>query len=430
MPLLTRYLNCMNYCYENGTNDCPSDESQIPSLARWQIAFGINCFYLSYGFGAFFLSFLAQRFGTKTAIVLTNVGIGIGFITQGLSTNFWMFVIFRCIAGIWAGVQSIHQLYLREITVSLEDDSVLTRLSSKLQAFTGVVFAIGPLIGHAGYEYGRWQINEIWGFRFTHLIAAFLNFSIGLAAWFYLEESTNKQIKKNETKVEATRSNRIPYPVWVVLAFSFLSHVATSPSLTLAVILHDGKHEGFHFTQLEASFLFPLLGIGFLFIQFGFPWMRRKLHSLWDVLLVSSLVLSPIAVLYMPVITSILPKSWPSPLLVTFVSLGPLLIGLSEGLFRTVGNIILCELTPPHLVKHTLACFTFCYCLGILASVGVSRIADATGSIVKVLYWMGVVAAFNAILSWTSRSPYIKAKSKILDDATPKEVEITTITEA
>jgi len=425
MPLLTRYLNCMNFCHENGTFDCPADESKIPSLAKWEIAFGINCFYISYGFGAFFLSFLAQYLSTKKAIVLTNFGIGIGFITQGLSTSFWMFVIFRCFAGMWAGVQCLHQLYLSQATAG--DVSTLSSLSSTLQARTGIIFAIGPLIGHACYEFGRWFFaSEMAGFRFTHMFAGGMNFLIGLVALFYLEESEEKIIEiQEDARMSPQKTSHVSFPIWVILAFSFLSHVATSPSLTLAVLLHDGKHEGFEFNQLQASFIFPSLGLGFLAIQFFFPMMKRKLRSLWDILLISTTILTPIAVLCMPLVTEVTPKTWPKPLLVALVSLSPLFIGLAEGLFRTVGNIIICELTPPHLVKHVLAGFTFCYCLGILTSVGIGRIADHIGSIMKVLYWMSALGAFNVLLVWSGRSPYKKEKSKVNDECTPKEVEIT-----
>jgi MFS transporter, DHA1 family, tetracycline resistance protein len=114
---------------------------------------------------------LADRFGRKPLLLLSQIGTLIGFVVLGSATTLWMVFVSRAIDGATAGNLSLAQAYVSDVT----------RKENRAKSFAiiGIAFGIGFLIGPAisGFlsQYGhRYPIYAAQGLSALSVLATAL----------------------------------------------------------------------------------------------------------------------------------------------------------------------------------------------------------------------------------------------------------------
>jgi DHA1 family tetracycline resistance protein-like MFS transporter len=122
------------------------------------------------------LGVLSDRYGRRPILLLSLAGSTIDYLIMAFAPSLWLLLIGRAMAGLTAATGPVATAYIADITPEEER----ARRFGLYQAFFGVGFVIGPLIGGA--------LGDIW-WREPFFAAAALN-GVNLAlALFLLPES-------------------------------------------------------------------------------------------------------------------------------------------------------------------------------------------------------------------------------------------------
>lgn len=123
-----------------------------PILPFYAAEFNANYTQVGYLFSTFalaqvismpFLSYMSDRKGRKKVLLLATLGTGVGALWQGTATSYNSLLCSRIFSGLWAGVASVCQVYIVDVTPPDLRADYLSYLNSSTQAST----LFGPSIG-------------------------------------------------------------------------------------------------------------------------------------------------------------------------------------------------------------------------------------------------------------------------------------------
>ncbi|HXS04407.1 MAG TPA: TCR/Tet family MFS transporter [Rhodanobacter sp.] len=151
----------------------------IAKAAVWVGAFGTLYMLMQFVFSPV-QGALSDRFGRRTVILISNLGLGIDFIVMALAPVLWLLFIGRAISGASAASFSTANAYIADITAKEKRAAAFGMLGA---AF-GIGFIVGPalggLLGHFSIRLPFWVSAAL----------ALANFGYG---WFVLPESLPKE---------------------------------------------------------------------------------------------------------------------------------------------------------------------------------------------------------------------------------------------
>ncbi|KAL0248180.1 hypothetical protein GEMRC1_003416 [Eukaryota sp. GEM-RC1] len=126
---------------------------------------------------------LSDKFGRRFLLLFCLSGLSLAIVLTSFATSVFHLVLARAFAGIFAGLTTVCQAYISDVTLPSERSSYLG-LSGASQ---GVAISVGPLLGGILYE--------LFNFRITCYVASFfvfLSFTVAFL-WFENADSVKTQ---------------------------------------------------------------------------------------------------------------------------------------------------------------------------------------------------------------------------------------------
>src|SRR5690348_17728145 len=114
----------------------------IAKAAVWQSAFGTLFMLMQFVFSPV-QGALSDRFGRRTVILISSLGLGIDFIVMALAPVLWLLFIGRAVSGICAASFSTANAYIADIVPKEKRAAAFGTLGA---AF-GIGFIVGPALG-------------------------------------------------------------------------------------------------------------------------------------------------------------------------------------------------------------------------------------------------------------------------------------------
>jgi len=151
----------------------------IAKAAVWSSAFGALFMLMQFVFSPI-QGALSDRFGRRTVILISSLGLGLDFIVMALAPVLWLLFIGRAISGVCAASFTTANAYIADITPRDKRAAAFGLLGA---AF-GIGFIIGPALG--GFLGHFWIRLPFWVAAGLSLV----NFCYGL---FVLPESLPKE---------------------------------------------------------------------------------------------------------------------------------------------------------------------------------------------------------------------------------------------
>lgn len=201
---------------------------------------------------------LSDRFGRRPVILLSNLGMGLGYVLMAVATSLWWLFAARVIAGITSASISTAQAYIADVTVPEKRAQAMGMTGA---AF-GIGFVLGPaaggLLGHLDPRLPLW-------------VAAGLSFANFLYGWLVLPESLSKA---RRSAFVAAKAN--PFGAMTLLAghprllrlavVVFLSGLAYVV-LPSTFVLYAGYRFGWQ--ELEVGLMLAAVGVCSAVVQAG-----------------------------------------------------------------------------------------------------------------------------------------------------------------
>ncbi|CZT01904.1 related to tetracycline resistance protein (probable transport protein) [Rhynchosporium graminicola] len=263
---------------------------------------------------------LADRVGRKPVMVFSLIGVGVGTALFGLSRTIWQMVIFRCLAGVFAGTT----LTVRAMISENSTPRTQARAFSFF-AFSGNMgIFLGPLIGgllqnpveQYGGAFKRFQFFN----DYPYALPTFATASIALIAaaicGLLLKETLKRKPTTNEdgspvgvemTTLELAKKPGVAYVIFLYthtmllgLGYSAVSPLFwfTSPSLG-----------GFGFTPRQISYFLGTIGIAqAIWLLVFFPIFHRKYGT--RAILRTCYYIWPLTYMVNPLCNHFLRQSW------------------------------------------------------------------------------------------------------------------------
>lgn len=151
----------------------------IAKAAVWSSAFGTLFMLMQFVFSPI-QGALSDRFGRRTVILISSLGLGVDFIVMALAPVLWLLFIGRAISGVCAASFTTANAYIADITPHEKRAAAFGLLGA---AF-GIGFIVGPALG--GWLGHYWIRLPFWAAAALSLV----NFCYGL---FVLPESLPKE---------------------------------------------------------------------------------------------------------------------------------------------------------------------------------------------------------------------------------------------
>lgn len=204
------------------------------------------------------LGALSDRFGRRPVILLSNLGMGLGYVLMALATSLWWLFAARVIAGITSASISTAHAYIADVTAPEKRAQAMGMTGA---AF-GIGFVVGPalggLLGHVDPRLPLW-------------VAAGLSLANFLYGWLVLPESLPKARRSAFVLAKAN-----PFGVLTMLAghprllrlavVVFLSGLAYVV-LPSTFVLYAGYRFGWQ--ELEVGLMLAAVGICSAIVQAG-----------------------------------------------------------------------------------------------------------------------------------------------------------------
>ncbi|GAB7359752.1 hypothetical protein MBLNU230_g6924t1 [Neophaeotheca triangularis] len=356
---------------------------------------------------------LADRLGRKPVLVFSLTGVSFSTAFFGCSTSLWMMVLFRCLAGTFAGSVVTVRAMLTENT----NAKTQARAFSLYMFTRNLGILIGPLIGGGLANpteqfpsvFGHVQFLKDYPYALATIVAGTICLTAAIASAFGLKET----LQRKDTSSSKTDP---PMSTWDVLkapgvpivlfiygysAFIGLSYTAVSPVFLFTSI----ERGGFKFSPQWISIFLAVAGASqALWMLLIFPPLQQRTST--GFVLRACAVAWPLFFVSFPVLNEFLRRGWTTP----FWIVGPIALVLASGVSMSYACVQLClnDVAPSPQVNATLNA------LALVVTSGVRAVAPALftsifafgvkkGWIDGHLFWVVICVfslAFLVVLRW------------------------------
>lgn len=152
--------------------------------------------------GNFIWGYVSDKYGRKPALIFGLIGTSISSLIFGFSPYFSIAILARFLWGLLNGNIGVAKTYLSEIS----DDTNSAKAMALFGVIGGFGRALGPIIGgflsSPAEKYSIFQdtIFETYPFALPSLIICFNCFMVAILAFFNLEETLPKSLRRNNNK--------------------------------------------------------------------------------------------------------------------------------------------------------------------------------------------------------------------------------------
>lgn len=205
----------------------------------------------------------ADRLGRKPVLLFSLVGVTLATATFGMAKKIWQMVLFRCLAGVFAGTIVIIRTMIAEHSTSKTQARAFS-----LFAFTGNMgILLGPLIGGALADpagqyprlFGKVQFFLDYPYALPSFAIAFIGLTAVFTSAFFLEETLQKKPESNgavsnDNTGESDPPKPEPLSTWELIK---------APGVGLALYTYGHiMLLAFSYTAIMPLFLFTPVRIG------------------------------------------------------------------------------------------------------------------------------------------------------------------------
>ena len=226
-----------------------------------ELLFGLllGVFYISWFFGAAYISKLSDYIGRKNAIVICLLGALLGYILTVIAieaSNYYLLLLGRAISGFTAGNQPVAQAAFIDIS---KTDQERSRNMGTVVAASALGLVAGPLI--AGLLSDSAVIGHYATLELPFIVAAILVFStLFLVLGFYSDARSERRkidFGLNEVFVNLWRIHERPTIIKISAVFFFFELGLNA----FFIYMDDYMIERFQFGTLQNSILMTVFGL-------------------------------------------------------------------------------------------------------------------------------------------------------------------------
>ncbi|PVI03908.1 MFS general substrate transporter [Periconia macrospinosa] len=186
----------------------------------------------------------SDRYGRKPILVISLFGIAFTTALFGLSTAIWQMILFRCLAGVFAGTVVTVRTMLSENSSPKTQATVFSRF-----AFArNIGILIGPVIGGALERpaekfpslFGRIQFFKEYPYAFPSFISALVGLTAAISAAIIIKETLDVQALKDASKNRMSIFDLIKYPGvrQVLLVYNYVMLLAITFTTIFPVFMY------------------------------------------------------------------------------------------------------------------------------------------------------------------------------------------------
>ncbi|SMR64379.1 unnamed protein product [Zymoseptoria tritici ST99CH_3D1] len=232
---------------------------------------------------------MADRIGRKPVLVFSLAGVTVATAMFGLSRTLWQMIMFRCVAGLFAGSVVTVRTMLSENTTKLTQGKAFAWYSFA----RNIGLFIGPLVGgglanptklYPG-TFGGVQFFEDYPYFLATFVAGLVCLTSALSSLFFLNETLKTASASDDSKpappLTTTEVLNAPGVKMVLYIFAHVGVLALGYTALSPVYLYTPIHlGGLHFSPEQISWFIALAGFSqALWMLFAFPPLQRTLGT-------------------------------------------------------------------------------------------------------------------------------------------------------
>ncbi|ORY10531.1 major facilitator superfamily domain-containing protein [Clohesyomyces aquaticus] len=316
----------------------------------------------------------ADRWGRKPVLVFSLCGVTIATSLFGTSTSIWQMILFRCLAGVFAGTVVTVRAMISENSTK----------KTQARAFSYFAFVgnwgifIGPLIGGAlesparkfPSTFGRLQFFHDYPYALPGFLSALFGLSAAILSALFVKETLHlHQSKKNSAEHRMSTWELLKHPGvgQVILIYTYVLLLAFAFTAVQPVFLYEPiRYGGVGFSPALIAAAFALGGMSqALWLLLVFPPLQERIGT-GGVLRLCATVW-PFFFLTSPVCNFLLRHD----LNAAFWSIGPLASAVGSGVAMafTATQLTINDIAPSHETFGTLNALVLAASSGLRAFV-------------------------------------------------------------
>jgi MFS family permease len=235
----------------------------------------------------------ADRLGRKPILVFSLVGVTFATAIFGMAKTIWQMILFRCIAGVFAGTIVTIRTMIGEHSTSKTQARAFS-----LFAFTGNLgISIGPLLGGSlaapAEQYprlfGKFQFFKDYPYALPSFAIAFIGSTAVLASALFVEETLQKKPTHAEGESEPSKPAQLstkellkaPGVSLALYAYAHVFLLAFSYTAIVPVMWFTPvRLGGYGLTPLQISLLMGANGVAqAIWVLFVFPPLQHRVGT-------------------------------------------------------------------------------------------------------------------------------------------------------
>ncbi|MCJ1436980.1 hypothetical protein MMC27_006363 [Xylographa pallens] len=245
----------------------------------------------------------ADRIGRKPVLVFSLAGIAIATALFGFSKTIWQLILFRCLAGVFAG-SVVYVLYLSDplsqltaVFLSCIRSMITENSTPRTQArafsffaFTGNIgIFLGPLLGGAlaspaeqyPHVFGGIYFFEEFPYAVPTIFVGFISASAAVTSWLFLKETLDPEsLKRSSSDPPMSTPELVKSPgvSVVLLLYGHIMLLAFAYTAVCPVFYFTAVSlGGYGFSPLQISLFMALAGFSqAIWILIAFPPLQRR----------------------------------------------------------------------------------------------------------------------------------------------------------
>ncbi|RYP79699.1 hypothetical protein DL769_002817 [Monosporascus sp. CRB-8-3] len=351
----------------------------------------------------------ADRVGRKPVLVFSLVGVSIATSLFGFARSVWQMILFRCIAGVFAGTIVTIRTMIGEHSTSKTQARSFSRFAfvGNLGIFVGTLIG-GSLADPAGqypWAFGGVRFFEEYPYALSNLVVGCIGLTAVVTSALFVEETLPEELKRKRTgrcaggddeAGDDTATKPKPHSTWELLKTSGVAivlynygHVMLLAFAYTAVVpvfwSTPPELGGLGFSPLQISLFMGLTGLSqAIWLLLVFPPLQHRLGT--NGVMRACGVAYPFFMAVMPLANSILRQDTPAAQ-TTFWVLVPICLVLGPGVSMafTAAQLALNDVSPSPESLSTL---------NALALTGTSALRSFSPALFSSLFAIGARSQF------------------------------------